>query len=447
MPPDAVPAGTAGNGSKYVDKADGLLAATLARDILALGPLAQGIDDRMWSYADGVWSPDPHVVRNRAGRLLGEHYRRNHGTNAEDMVRGQVPFITSEPVAEMINFRNGLYAWQADTLTPHDPAVLSTVQLAVDYDPGAACPEFDRFLPEVVPADLIEVVWELIGYLMMSGNPLHKAVMLLGAGRNGKGTFLRTVTALLGQRNITSVSLYDLTATRFSTASLFGKIANIAGDIDGTYLENTAIFKAITGEDVISAEHKGRDRFDFTPWAVPVFSANKVPGSADVTTGYLARWVILPFPNSFLGREDPGLSDRLTTKAELAGIAAKAVPALRRLMARRRFEAPASAVEATEEFTRRVDQVRTWVAECCDVSPDHPWVNRTELYAAYKQWADRDGHRPVKASEFYDRLDSISPRVEPARLATGRGYRGVRVLDRAGPGVVMWDGRGNPFSP
>jgi len=32
------------------------------------------------------------------------------------------------------------------------------------------------------------------------------------------------------------------------------------------------MLKAITGGDSISAERKGRDRFDYRPWAVPVFS-------------------------------------------------------------------------------------------------------------------------------------------------------------------------------
>ena len=419
---------------EYYFGREGLFTKRLADDVLDMGPLAQGIDDRMWSYEHGVWLPNPHVVRSRTAQLLGDRYRRAHSANALDVVRGSVPVITSEPVSEVINFRNGLYLWQADLLRPHDPAVLSTVQLTVDYNPDALCPEFDSFLSQVVPNDLISMVWELIGYLMYSGNPLHKAVMLIGGGRNGKGTFLRTITALLGQENVTAVSLIDLVNNRFSKASLFGRIANIAGDIDASYMENTATFKAITGEDQISAEYKGRDFFNFTPWAIPVFSANKVPGSADVTTGYLERWVIVPFPNSFVGKEDPGLTDRLTTKEELAGIAAKAIPALRNLMQRRQFTEPESAVKATEEFRRRVDQVRTWLDECADINSAHPWVNRTTLYEAYTNWAKRDGQRPVKASEFYDRLESIDPAViVPKRFSHGRGFEGVKVLDLALP--------------
>lgn len=349
------------------------------------------------------------------------------------------PTIDCDPIPEYINFGNGLYAWQADTLTEHTAKVLSTVQLAVDYDPDATCPEFDRFLEQVLPADMVPLVWELIGYLMYSGNPLHKAVMLTGTGRNGKGTFLRVVVALLGHGNVTSVSLHDLVNTRFTTASLFGRIANIAGDIDGTYLESTATFKAVTGQDLISAEHKGRDRFDFTPWAVPVFSANKIPASSDTTTGYLSRWVVVPFPNDFTGREDRHLDQRLQTKAELQGIAAKALPALRTLMARGDFDLPESGVQALAEFTRKVDQVRMWAEDCTDLNPGHPFVARTHLYRCYKAWAARDGHRPVKAGEFYDRLETTpglrarSPSQRRARLYRDQGDR----QGRRRAGLVM----------
>ena len=300
-----VPKGSGG----YFDKEFGLLAATLAGDIIGMGPLAEGVDDILWSYRDGVWSPDKNVARARTAYLLGERSRRSHSTNVEDVVRSRVRRITCDPVPEYLNFQNGLYSWQADMLTEHTPDVLSTVQLGVDYNPDATCPEFDTFLDQVLPTDMVALAWELLGYLMFSGNPLHKAVMLTGTGRNGKGTFLRVVNALLGQGNVTSVSLHDLVNTRFSTASLFGKIANVAGDIDGTYLESTATFKAITGQDLISAEHKGRDRFDFVPWAVPLFSANKIPASSDVTTGYLSRWLVVPFPRDFTGREDRHLDE------------------------------------------------------------------------------------------------------------------------------------------
>lgn len=405
----------------------------LANDVIAAGPLAEGIDDRIWHYHGGVWRPGKNVVRDRVVTLMGSRYRSTHKAVTEDVVRSRLDPISCDPVPDVINFRNGLLNWRSKELAAHDPSVPTTVQLPGSWDSGADCPTFDRYLTEVLPADTVPVVWELIGYLLYSGNPLHKAVMLTGTGRNGKGTLLRTLTTLLGMRNITTVSLYDLAHTRFAPAALFGKLANIAGDIDGTYMENTAVFKAITGGDMINTEYKGRDRFDFRPWAVPVFSANKVPASADATAGYLSRWLVINFPHSFVGREDRWLDARLTTADELAGIARKGIEALPGLLQRGDFPETESTRQALAEFSRRVDQVRTWIDDCTVSDPEH-WSYRTELYEAYKQWAARDGHRPVRATEFYDRLEALG--LEPVTRRGQRGFKGLRVFDNGLAGGV-----------
>ncbi|HET7846163.1 MAG TPA: phage/plasmid primase, P4 family, partial [Acidimicrobiia bacterium] len=293
-----------------------------------------------------------------------------------------------------------------------------------EYKPEAECPEFEKFLASVVPNDVIDMVWELIGYMMYSGNPLHKAVMFHGMGRNGKGTLIRAIQGVIGKKNTTAVTLQALTEERFAPAALFGKLANIAGDIDGTYMDKTARFKAITGLDEIHAEFKGKDGFDFTPFAVPLFSANKIPGSADVTSGYLGRWVVVPFPHNFTGREDRGLDDRIAN--ELEGIAAKAIPALQRLMARQNFDEPESAKEAMNDFKRKVDQVRTWAEDCAELDTEAGHVGRSELYAHYKEWAKDGGIGQLKNSEFFDRVEALG--CVQAKIKGIRGFKGIRII-------------------
>nr|WSZ14125.1 phage/plasmid primase, P4 family [Streptomyces canus] len=419
--------GTGAPEDAYFDR-NGLRALDLARAVFNMGGLAEGQDGELWAFEGGVWRPRPKVVRDRSAALLGQRFRNTHAGNAESIVRASVAKISCDAVGEYVNFRNTLYRWEDDETCDHASTVMSTVQLHADWDPAAACPAFDKFLCEVLPSDAVDMAWEVIGYLLFSGNPLHKAVMLTGAGRNGKGTLLRVVKALLGEENVTAVALADMVTDKFTTARLFGKIANIAGDIDATYLESTAKFKAITGNDLVSGEYKYGQKFDFVPWAVPVFSANKIPGSADVTTGYLSRWIVLHLPNTFLGREDDGLTERLTTPAELSGIAAKAMPALRTLMDRGNFLLPESAEEARADFVRKVDQIRTWIDDCAELGPDFPHLNRTHLYQCYERWAVRDRVRPVKAHEFYDRIEAAG--AVPAKVHGDRGYTGIRVTDR-----------------
>ncbi|HEY3691954.1 MAG TPA: hypothetical protein VGL46_16940 [Pseudonocardiaceae bacterium] len=184
----------------------------LAEHIMAERPLARGIDGRWWVYDGGVWrAAEPSIIRDRVSQLLGERFEIARATNSEAIIWGDpsLPKITCEATAQYINFRNGLLEWSTGLLLPHDPAVLSTIQLPGDWDPTATCPAFDAFLAQVVPEDVISLVWELIGYMMYDGNPFHKAGMLDGSGRNGKGTFLRNGACRRHRRVVPPVSLVD----------------------------------------------------------------------------------------------------------------------------------------------------------------------------------------------------------------------------------------------
>ena len=81
------------------------------------------------------------------------------------------------------------------------------------------------------------------------------------------------------------MGLHELAENRFRTATLFGKLANLAGDLDSRWLTNTATFKAITGGDAIQGEYKYGAVFDFQPWALPFYSANKAFGSRRLVGG------------------------------------------------------------------------------------------------------------------------------------------------------------------
>lgn len=388
---------------------NGLDVDMLVRDVLDMGPIAMGRDGSFWEYRAGVWRqtgapPEADVVENRVVRLMRGRFRGSHVTNAVAYARHHVGRIDCEPHEQFMNFTNGMLDWRSGELLPHAAHYGSTVQFPIAWDPDAACPAFDQFLSQVLELDYIDLAWEMLGYLLYSGNPLQKAFLFHGAGSNGKGTLMRVITGMLGIENVSAVDLDDLNESRFASAELFGKIANMAGDIDSTFQERTAKFKKLTGGDVISAERKHRDHFRFTCWAVPLFSANKIPGSADTSHGYLRRWVIMHFHRQFTDTEaDRSLDAKLA--AELPGIASKAVVALRTLMARGKFEITGKAAQAAEEFAETIDQVRQWVSEATLPDPGHS-ENAGACYAAYKVWADRNGNGRLKAREFYDRLET-----------------------------------------
>jgi putative DNA primase/helicase len=397
--------------NRYFHKHEGLKAFAVAAAVRDLGPIRWGPDRTFWCYLPtGVWHSDDDLLHARIVRTLGDNYRPAHSQTVRDVLRSEVGRIGIEPTSKWINMSNGMIDWNAvvaPDLVQHDPTYLSTVQLPVAYRRSATCAAFDEFLAwAVAPEDVLRV-WEILGYLMMSGNPLQRAVLLVGGGGNGKGVLLEVIKRLLGETNCTSVPLHDFADNRFVTAELFGRLANVCGDIDSTYIENTSRIKEITGEDTVMGERKGQDPFYFRPWCKMVFSANDIPGSADSSRGWTRRFELVNFPNT-PAHADRALKDRLTSPASLSGIALKALWALRGLMERGDFTHGAARDEANRRFAERSNTALRWLGEVCRYPVPHPadWTRSTAVWEAAKPWLWAEGSQ-LKKQGFYSLLKQV----------------------------------------
>lgn len=394
----------------YFEKAEGLLAEKAA---LAVNyDLAIGTDYMLWSYsAAGVWVRDKDVLVGRVARLLRDRYRPAHARAIEDLVLASgLPRLSGDPHEGFLNTRSGMYEWKTGKTLLHDPSYLSTVQLPITLDGGAECPLFDDWLATAVPDDSVTLAWEVLGYMLLNGNPLQKAILLHGEGGNGKGVFLRLIQYLVGRHNTSSVTLRDISEGKFEVASLFGKLANVAGDIDSRYLRDSSRFKSLVGQDTISAQFKYRDAFEFTCWATPIFSANELWRSADTSEGYFRRWVVVPFPNKLI-ETTAGFSEAALF-AEAPGVFLKAMDALRALMARGKFELGISAEILRDDFQAQSDTVRIWLGEdesvrAHDSSSRDYWQKRTSLYDSFKVWGSHNGHPVISSTKFYRRLRQL----------------------------------------
>jgi len=397
------------------------------------GPL----DERFYVYEGGVWTAGSGPIEAEIVALLGNRYRLSHTANAATIIKYQpgCARITDAPLADFINVPNGMIHWETGQLLPHHRDYLSTVQLPVVWQPDAKCPQFEKYLREVLPAELVDsgFIWELIGYTVFSGNPLHVAVLLFGKGRNGKGVFIRVLKNLLGEHNISTVSLHELTENKFRVATLYQKLANLAGDLDSKWLENTALFKKITGHDGIQGEYKYGASFEFDPWALPFYSANKAFGSPDSSEGWVARWVVVPFPNSFLGKEDRTLDAKLSSESELRGILAKAVAALPALMKRGNFADLTQLAQAKHDFVLASDAVRAWIDEHC-VLDGAAWTPRDDLYKAYRWSTGGEGGKQLGKQQFYNRVEQVGGIAVIQRKGV-RGFSGVQINASWGSGV------------
>jgi putative DNA primase/helicase len=408
---------------KLFDKT-GLRAHTAARRIASAGPIRWGADGAFWTYRDGLWAPGEDDVHGRIVATLGELYRPAHGHAIRDVLRAQLERIDVAPVSRYINFSNGLLDW-SDELAPrliaHDPGFLSTVQLPLPWDGEGQCDEFDAFLEQSVPRDDRQRVWEILGYLMMSGNPLQKLFLFTGGGGNGKGVLMAVIMAILGRHNVSSVPLTDFAENQFATADVHGKLANICGDIDTTFIERTGRIKELAGEDRVRGERKFGQPFYFEFWGKALFSANGIPTSSDGSRGWLRRWEIVSFPYE-PQKPDRGLRARLCAPESLRAIAFRATFALRDLMERERFDHGESAAGAHARFAVRNNRVLAWIEDSAYIDPSAR-NERSTLYRAYRLWdaAENPGGRSMSATTFYERLEQV-PGVRAVKV------RGVRLI-------------------
>lgn len=420
----------------------GLMARRAADAVVKHLPLRAGVDGAFWAYSEGLWSPADKSVSKVIVRLLEDRYRPHHETAILRVLRASVPDLPADPSENKINMSNGMVHWDhpvAPEILPHHELYLSAVQLPVRWKDTAECPEFDAFVAEAVAPDDVQRLWEIIGYLMMWGNPLQRMFLLTGAGGNGKGVLLAVIKALLGERNCAAVPLHAFIEDRFAAADLYGMLANLCGDIDADYIERTGRIKELAGEDTIRAEHKGQRAFRFQFQGKSIFSANGIPSSADATVGWTRRWEVVDFPNA-PARPDRTLKARLCRPESLEGVARKAVLALRDLMARGEFVHGAAARRVHEDFAQKSNKVLLWLDEAAVRMPGTHY-DRRELLKLFRRWDafENPAAKQMGSQTFYDRMRAI-PWVRELTRNGVRGFGGFRFRSEVSYGEVIGEG-------
>jgi len=423
--------------ARFFDTKHGLKARSLRQSVEATGQLAVGPGGMIYRHTDGLWVPDGEAeIYRRTESLLRQRWRPAHAENVRKVVEHREPFITDDGQdLRYLNLPNGLLDWKSGKLYPHNPSVVSTMRIPVEWDDDADCPDIDEFFRQVFPGDAIELAYEILGYMLYNDNPLHKAILLYGSGRNGKGTFIRLARMLVGHSNISAVTPQALDSSQFSSAQLYGKLANLVGDVDPRIFKSTEQFKQLTGGDYMMAQHKHKNPFTFRCRALMVAAFNALPRTADTTEGFFSRWVVVPFSAFFpAGKADTLLIDRLTSPRNLQGLLRGAVGGLQQVMRRGSFAIPPSVASATERFKMEADPMRGFIEERISFQ-GQAFTARTDIYTGYATWAAMNGFHQMSAQRFYESfnaacVDMNQLPVLATKLHGVIGYRGIALGQR-----------------
>gem|GEM_PF-3476133 len=390
-------------------------------------------------YKEGVYIPGEHIVIAWIERA----FRHQGMTASSAFVREVVDGVRRRTFVDPARFNrpgvacllNGILDLQTFELRPHTPAEHFTVKLPVAFHPDAECLVFSQFLTEVLPDQPdSDAVQRLFGYVLERGNKFQRAFMLVGEGNNGKSTLLGVLEGLLGRDGYCSETLQTLSENRFAPANLWGKYANICADIPARAIQHTGVFKMLTGGDPVRAEKKFRDAFTFFNDAKLVFSANELPEINDRTIAFWRRWVLIPFPVDFTGREDRDLPAKL--QLERSGILNWALDGLRKIR-ESGFPGADGTTSLKEEWKKRSDSVYYFLTTAT-TKDSAAWMETATIYGAYVEFCEERDVTVRSQDAFSKSLPRVYPaaRKERGTVTQGRkwGWRGIALkssIDRS----------------
>lgn len=380
----------------------------------------------MWIYSEGIYIPEARsYIKEFTQRVCGVGYTTHIANEVINKIEART-FINQDKFfsinyVDEIAVKNGILNIKTKELAPFTPKKIFFNKLPVEYVPEKDCPNIKKHFQSVLQheSDTL-VIQELFGYLLLKEYMIEKAFMFTGSGRNGKGKSIELMKHFLGADNCSSIPLQQLEESEFAVAGLFGKMANLSGDLSKTALRHTGRFKEATGRDLLTANRKNKSFISFVNYAKLIFACNELPKTRDITTAFFSRWALLHFPYTFLTKEemdkledktnarlrDSEIIKKLTTPEELSGLLNWALDGLERLLKQKDFSSSRTWEELKIEWLRKSSSLQAFLMDCTIQDYDSH-ILKKEFQRRYNEYCRVHKIKPEGAGDIKETLSEM----------------------------------------
>lgn len=367
---------------------------------------------------------------------------------AEVMVRGEIeqPVLLGGATAEhprWLSMSNGILDMdrakpgEKAALRKHTPQWFSMMALPYPYDPEAKCDTWFDTLSAIFDGDeeRVALLGEWFGYCLTDDTRFHSILLCEGPPRGGKGTVQRALRHVIGADNCCAPRLMSL-GELFGLWGLVGKRVAIIPDAHlgrgDKAMQVLETLKSISGEDAVEVHRKNLPPINVRLRVRFHLACNELPKFGDGANALTSRVLILPFRQSFVGKEDRDLEAKI--EAEAPGILLWALEGLARLLHQGHFTRPAISIEVEDDFARLVNPLRAFLEDHCEIEAGAT-VNREQLWLAWSDWCDINGHLKGSRELLGSRLRVAIPNLDHARPRMADGtrpwvYVGIRLVTR-----------------
>lgn len=368
----------------------------------------------LYIYENGIYKPDfkdgwlrnfiSNIRTNIKIAVLNEIIEQMKNENFKDIDE----FNKNTSIVPLLNCN---YNLDTDKIEEFDPVNISTSRIPIKYDPKAKCPTINAFLKAVVDPEDISVVEELFGFLLSKRYEYKYMFVLFGGRDSGKSTLLELMETFL-DGNVSHVPPHVIALDKFVAAELYGKRANISGDISAKLLSDTNMIKMLIGNDGIHADKKYGEIFTFKNYAKLIFACNSIPAIPDNDLEiFIEKVKIISIPHTIpKEKQDHTLLGRMTTPEELSGLFNIALEGRRRLLKNNDFSRHLSKEEMIERYFTSADPVVRFVREVVEVSVTDV-TPKDDVFKAFTDYCEfKKIQYPKAATTFWKTFKSTLPK-------------------------------------
>lgn len=334
---------------------------------------------------------------------------------------------------------NGFYQISGNDVTVMALSPSHRQRVMLDFTPKKQDTTlFDGFLHETFVSNnegeeeqQCRLVQEIAGAIMLGLMPrFQKAVQFYDPfGRAGKGTLERILRQLVPPSFVTAVSPF-VWHKEYFVAALAGARFNVVGELPDNESIPAAMFKTVTGGDLITGRHPTHRPIVFKNEAAHLFMSNHLINTRDHSEAFFARWLIVEFPNSRLRTGlplDPMLADRII-ECDLAGIAQWALDGAVRLMNNGSFSKSAAHDRLMAQWRRSTNSLEEFIHERCEVGNDSLTTRRSEFYSEYSEWCRDSGRKPFSKGRAKELLaHNVGLGITLTVINGYETFRGVKI--------------------
>jgi putative DNA primase/helicase len=367
---------------------------------------------------------------------------------AKKHVKVDVALFDNDP--DLLNCLNGVVNLRDGSITPHHSSQRFTYVVPVNYDPSIDTTEWEKFLQGTIAEEaVINYVQEALGYSLTGHTREEKLFYAVGPARGGKGTFAETVLSILPRPIGHSAEFNTFTRKRegndqnFDLAPLKPARVVFASESNKYQSLNPAKIKQLTGGDFIDCAFKYGQTFSYRP-QYKIWLLSNHPVNADPDDNALwGRVQVIPFPTSYLGREDTTLKERMKQPENLQQALKWAIDGSMKWYQKGKLTPPEKIVVTTQEQRDAQDTVKIWLDDCT-VKKEGAFVSTKDLQASYQEWCNETGQKPVRPIDFIQGL-KVKHGLQHYRKPKGgaMGFKGISLNGK----TTVYISNGNGHKP